>query len=650
MKFTKYIALAGAAASLASCQEEFLKPEPLSFFEPGVTFSTESGLRSSMAANDRHLRNYYTWYQGSNICTPLNAMYLHSELAVACKTDNNDIWIDPAVRLTPSSGLNGGNNETNQFGYWWDETYIGIRNANTIISYIDKVEGLDEATKNAYLGRAYFHRSFRYYVLAFLFKDVPLITKLIETPKFDYKTTSREAILDKMTADMEFAVKWVPDQSEMSEMGEINKDACKMLLSKLYMTRGEFDKAISLLDEVIAAHPLLQGDKFGDFYEPFNTVTVPITRNLIWDMHRPENRLRSDNTELILGMPNRGQGSSNSFVYWYTMRGWQPLWDAAVISDSNGKRAITAYARNNDNYREEYDYLRAVGRGVGSIRPTYFAQHSLWYVNDKMDEGDLRRSESTGNWMSVAQMRVNNPASAEFGQLLKQENCTDTIRSWSGWPNYKLYMYDYGAEASKSSTQFNGATGSTGNDGCADWYLYRSAEAYLLRAEAKFYKGLDGAEDVNAVRRRAGCTQLYATVNIGDIVNERARELYMEEFHWIEMSRISYCLAKTGKPDEWGNTYDLSTYDTQSGTETTGGSYWYQRIMHYNDFMGINKDPNITIRNHKFSIDKHNLYLPIPQKAIDANTHARLRQNYGYDGYSPDIEMFTTWEEAVADE
>lgn len=244
MKFTKYIALAGAAASLASCQEEFLKPEPLSFFEPGVTFSTESGLRSSMAANDRHLRNYYTWYQGSNICTPLNAMYLHSELAVACKTDNNDIWIDPAVRLTPSSGLNGGNNETNQFGYWWDETYIGIRNANTIISYIDKVEGLDEATKNAYLGRAYFHRSFRYYVLAFLFKDVPLITKLIETPKFDYKTTSREAILDKMTADMEFAVKWVPDQSEMSEMGEINKDACKMLLSKLYMTRGELVKEL----------------------------------------------------------------------------------------------------------------------------------------------------------------------------------------------------------------------------------------------------------------------------------------------------------------------------------------------------------------------------------------------------------------------
>ena len=37
-------------------------------------------------------------------------------------------------------------------------------------------------------------------------------------------------------------------------------------------------------------------------------------------------------------------------------------------------------------------------------------------------------------------------------------------------------------------------------------------------------------------------------------------------------------------------------------------------------------------------------------RATTANTGARLRQNYGYDGYDEAIPMFTNWEEAVADE
>ena len=47
---------------------------------------------------------------------------------------------------------------------------------------------------------------------------------------------------------------------------------------------------------------------------------------------------------------------------------------------------------------------------------------------------------------------------------------------------------------------------------------------------------------------------------------------------------------------------------------------------------------------------RSNLFWPIPNSAITANTGARLRQNYGYDGYDEAIPMFTNWEEAVADE
>lgn len=107
--------------------------------------------------------------------------------------------------------MEGGGSEVNQLGYYWSESYEGIKSANTIISYLPNVE-MDENARNAYLGRAYFHRSFRYLHLVFMFKDIPFITKLVNTPKFDFRSTSREAILQKLMADMEFAVQWVPDQ------------------------------------------------------------------------------------------------------------------------------------------------------------------------------------------------------------------------------------------------------------------------------------------------------------------------------------------------------------------------------------------------------------------------------------------------------
>jgi hypothetical protein len=222
-----------------------------------------------------------------------------------------------------------------------------------------------------------------------------------------------------------------------------------------------------------------------------------------------------------------------------------------------------------------------------------------------------------------------------------------SIRSWCDWPHYKTFTNDVVAEANLGATLFNGAS----NGGNADWYLFRLAETYLLRAEAKFYLGDPTAkDDVNEVRKRAKCSQLYTSdVTIGDIMNERARELYLEEWRNVELSRVSYCLALSGKPDEWGNMYDVNTFDKQSGRDAAGGSYWWQRIMHYNE--AYNKNPvNVIGKEIKWTLDKRNFYWPIPESASKANIKGTLSQNYGYDGYDPNTPKWETWQEAVADE
>lgn len=644
----------GGAILFSGCSEDFLKPDPLSFYEPGATFNSESGLMAAMAICDRHLKAY--WATDSNEMLTLGTEYIFSDLMVGAATDKLGLLDNVASMLTPISDESSLNNldRTNSIWYFWRETYNGILYANTIIQYVDGVAALDEATKNAYKGRAYFHRAFRYYALAFQYGDVPLVTKVVEVPKQNYRSTKRDAILQMLVKDLEFAVQWVPDQKDMSLIGMVNKGACRMLLAKCYLAIGEYAKAKEQTDILInsSGYALMQ-DNFGTFNDGGEPATWPITRNVIWDMHRAENKLIAANKEVIMGMPNRG-AEAESFVKMLTMRILYPFVFNNQIQTIDSKQALMNIKRNSTDYNSKYDYMRAFGRGIATFRPSYFQTHTLWMVNGKMDGTDLRHSSATGNWVRMEDYRVNNKASSEFGnpiQLFSDNGkllCTDTIRRWFDVPHYKFFLDDPVNDANISGSDGNrGAT----DGGIADWYLYRLAEAYLIRAEAKFYLGdATAKDDVNEVRKRAKCTELYTTVTIGDIMNERARELYWEEWRNVELTRVSLCLARSGKPDEWGNTYNLDTFDKQSGTDASGGSYWYQRVTKYGMY---NKGP-ISITATKGSLnyimDKKNIYWPIPNSEIRANNKGKLAQNYGYDGYDPATPVWDNWEDAVADE
>ncbi|WP_207421140.1 RagB/SusD family nutrient uptake outer membrane protein [Desertivirga brevis] len=628
--------LAGAAITITGCKEDFLEPDPISFFEPGPTFTTKGGLDAAIATADRHLRSYWTNPTIQDLGLPISTEYMFSDMAVAAKTDDGNILADIATRLVPTDM------PERLRDHFWRETFNGIKYANTVLTYIDNVPNMDEATKNEYRGRAYFHRSFRYMALCFEFKDVPLITKILSEPKLNYRSTKREAILEKITADMENAVQWVPNQSAMTLKGLVNKGACRQLLIKCYLATGQWDKAIEQADILINSSGYsLMTNNFGSFINPY-PATWPITRNVIWDLHRPENKGINANTEAIMVMSNRL--STDAGYAMNSMRNWLPLLDNPGNSTPDGKQAVRFFSRQNANgsananFRAQYDYVRAHGRGIAHIRPTYFAQKSLWYVNGVNDETDLRHNTAVGNWVTMESLKYNDPTSTFFGQNLRLRNAagtllsTDTIRNWFDWPHYKYYIENPLETGNPAEINHRGGAG--------DLYLYRLAETYLLRAEAKFYKGDPTAvNDVNIIRQRAGCTQLYSTVTIGDIMNERARELHMEEWRFTELSRVSYCLALSGKADEWGNTYTVANLHQNS--------YWYQRIQRYNDFYNKGK---VSVRGRSYTMAPHNINWPIPNDDIQANGGAELRQNPGYSGGNTAAPIWEKWQDALADE
>ena len=142
----------------------------------------------------------------------------------------------------------------------------------------------------------------------------------------------------------------------------------------------------------------------------------------------------------------------------------------------------------------------------------------------------------------------------------------DTIRTWFGWPHYKLYVED------EIRYPYQG--------GNSDWYIFRLAETYLLRAEAYWYKNdlASAAADVNMVRTRAKCSPYTASqVDLGTILDERGRELYYEEPRKTELTRVAFILAKTGK-SFGGKSYTAANFST--------ANFWYDRLMAKNDFYG----------------------------------------------------------------
>jgi hypothetical protein len=145
------------------------------------------------------------------------------------------------------------------FSNMWNNAYNGIGAANLVLTRVPDVS-MDETTKKALLGQAYFIRAFLYYHLVRLYGDVPLITKPVDGTSPDlYPARSPQAdVYNLIIADLQAA-----EQSGLPAVdrtGRISQGAVKALLSSVYLTTAGFplriqanyqkaaDKAAELID------------------------------------------------------------------------------------------------------------------------------------------------------------------------------------------------------------------------------------------------------------------------------------------------------------------------------------------------------------------------------------------------------------------
>lgn len=439
--------------------------------------------------------------------------------------------------------------------------YEIINASNTIITYAQKPSvkwlggtGTPDFNKQRVIADARALRGWAYRRLAYSWGDVPLTLSVPTTIKTDWERTPVLEVRKQVISDYKFAQEYIPDEASMQ--GRMTKGAIQTLLAEMYLTLGKPDSALYWCNQVInnSAYALTtarygvkktdpKGSAFGDMFKEGNQNREQGNKEALWVFQFELSAVDVQGQE----MARATVGNYNQIVV-------------------GGKRPI------------QYTLERG-GRGKAYFGPTKWWVESYEKQDARAQNYILRTSFTLNDAATNAVPPVNDvlPAGYKFGDTIWCKWATPLSATYYGKPDWPYSRKADGADPGNMQADF----------APVDQIYLRLAETYLLRAEAKYKLGDSpgAAADINVIRARSNATPvLPADVNIDYILDERSRELYLEEERRMT-------LLRTHK--------------------------WYERTKKYNFFGG----ELITLRDTLF---------PIPQDVIDANLTKEFPQNPGF--------------------
>lgn len=611
MKKTLYI-LAGLAASLAafsSCSKDmdFLTEDP-------KTIYTKENSFEKAAQVDAAIVRAYNKFNELNVIQ--NSLF-GGGTANALKGSGADV-LGGTHGKADVNGFNYWNLQTNDgtFNGIWTNLYQLASYANFALEGLEIIEGISEADAKYLEAQAKFFRGWSYMRLGQIFGGVPIVEKFSDELKYDYTRTTREETYTFAIEDLKVAVAGLP--TTPAQDGRIAQGVANHYLAEAYLSRGvetksnaDFAESIKAADAVIAQHPLMTtrfGSRSASGSQPAGLPDNGLERvvDANYTLNGEPGNVYFD--LFVAGNYGYNDGNTESLMILE-----QPLYDQV---NTYGGSILSYQSTCGPAYRDlqwSSDKLKENKAGSpwgGKIDAALFPGQQIgihltssWGiigVNDYSDyavwEGELAndlRNSQIVRWDPVVMdsqspdylKKVEKEWLAD-GASLSRVSCKVTTWDLWGWDT---------SHASSMGIPYCNAYG-------RDAYIARSAETYLLRAEAKMRSGDNNgaAADVNAVRQRSQASKLYtaAEMNISVILDERARELVWEENRWPTLLRL-------------GSTKDASNTDM-----------WNQLLKY--SFSCYDVPENAGKAAPKWSL------FPIPFDVINLNTGAVLEQNPGW--------------------
>lgn len=527
------------------CSKDYLDEKPphiiaseslftdLAGFEAGL-----NGLYSLARAERREYEGCEFIFNGTdNICSNYPQNYLYQD------------W----------GGLN--NPEDADFKWLFEWLYSTINSANTIINRAEN-EDIDWSgkgiapgdNKNRVIAEARALRGLSYRHLTYGWGDVPMVFKeaVGSEIKTDWERSPVAEIRKLIISDLKFAQEHIPVEGSLR--GRLTKGAVQHYLAEMYLLMNKPDSALFWTNQVIdnPAYKLIT-ERYGvNKSEP----GIPFM-----DM-------------FIEGNQNREEGNTEAL--------WVTQFELGAIG-GEGTRIRRIHGGRYNTWQ------------IGAVKPwriTYerggrgkaFCSMTKWAIDAYEPQDDRASNFAIRKYFILKTEEENAPYGADTPP--EGYNFGDTI--WLNWDNdltkENNLRADWPWSRKVEGTNPNDVTVS---DNYNDQIYLRLADTYLLKAEAQLKLGFpgDAATTINIIRSRSNASPVSgADIDIDFILDERSRELVMEEHR-------RFTLLRTNK--------------------------WVERTRKYN-------------KNGGDVIQLRDTIFPIPQSVIDANLTSPMTQNPGF--------------------
>ncbi|MDW7692530.1 RagB/SusD family nutrient uptake outer membrane protein [Flammeovirgaceae bacterium SG7u.111] len=162
------------------------------------------------------------------------------------------------IRFTPNIGATTA---------LWDLLYKQISRTNTAISRQEEVQGMDPDILAIRVAEAKFLRAYAYFYAVQQWGDIPMPLEETTTASREVNKVPAAQVYDQVIQDLEEAEAILPAKGN-TEYGRATKGAAQFLLARVHLTRGwnfnnslggtaaDFDKAVKYADMIIADYPL----------------------------------------------------------------------------------------------------------------------------------------------------------------------------------------------------------------------------------------------------------------------------------------------------------------------------------------------------------------------------------------------------------
>ncbi len=466
-----------------SCTKDFLEEKVTTAYSKDY-YNTEAGIQSLSVGT-----YYQTFALDMNREVPLTANESGTDEFHVGGDPSNGLWNSYASGF--GSFVTVSNSNTVAANTNWDNLYYAIGNANQLIESATNIASTNDAIKKTALGEGYFMRAYNYLKLVRQYGGVPLKLNVSTTVELEFTRATAQEVLNQVIADFTQAYNLLGNTGAPIK---ITKDAAAHYLAKAYLTRAseindawnsstktaDLQQVVTLCDDVITRHAL-----------------APNYVNL-WDFKAADGA-NEKLAELILSADfNSNQlttGGNQQHLYFISTYDQLPQ----MIRNTSGGRPFSRLAPTYFTY-DIYDKVND-SRFWKSFQTKSMVNNKSgsYYVNGDLGIMYVINTPSDTRFAKTKNVDYAYPGKAKTIPSVYVAYAADNFGLMKDvrFPSLSKYM-------DGSRLDFNATKGSR------DIILARSAETYLMAAEAKIRLAKlgtgsysDALSYINTVRNRA---------------------------------------------------------------------------------------------------------------------------------------------------